>query len=167
MPPMPAESIVVSRPDLASLQEAPIRESWIIDGAPVARSQELSRSVDGTTVTMHWSCTAGRFYWYFGIDETVQILEGEVIVRKIGEAETTLAAGDVALFRAGTWCVWHVPRYVRKIALCRDAMPRLAGSALRLIKRSLERFAPRNLDAPPKDFGDSMYSINPNLRKTG
>jgi uncharacterized cupin superfamily protein len=164
---MPAEAIVVSRPELAALKDAPIRESWIIEGAPVARAQELSRSVDGTTVTMHWSCTSGTFYWYFGIDETVQILEGEVIVRKIGEAETTLAVGDVALFRAGTWCIWHVPHRVRKIAICRDAMPRLAGSVLRLIKRSLDRLAPRNLDAPPGKFATSMYSINPNLRKTG
>lgn len=164
---MPAESIVVSRPDLAALKEAPIRESWIIDGAPVARAQELSRSVDGTTITMHWSCTSGTFYWYFGIDETVQILDGEVIVRKIGEAEMTLAAGDVALFRAGTWCVWHVPVHVRKIAICRDAMPKLAGSVLRLFKRSLDRLAPRNLDAPPGKLAASMYSINPNLRKTG
>lgn len=155
---MPDTSIVISRPELAALHDAPMRASWIISGSPVAKMQELSCSTDGTTSTVHWSCTAGRFHWYFGIDETVQILEGEVIVQKLGEQDSTLSAGDVALFRAGTWCIWHVPVYVRKIAICRDAMPRFAGSALRLIKRSVAMLLPRNLDAPPHTSLSAEYS---------
>jgi uncharacterized protein len=141
--------VVVARPEKNLLDESPIRESWIIDGHPVAKAQELFRSTDGTAISMHWSCTAGTFHWYFEIDETVQILEGEVVVREFEKDEQTLRAGDLALFRAGTWCIWHVPVFVRKIALCRDAMPRLGGSALRVLKRAGRLISSVDLDKPP------------------
>ncbi|MFY8115474.1 MAG: cupin domain-containing protein [Rhabdaerophilum sp.] len=143
------DAIVFSKPDIGAFKDSPVRPSWVIDGAPVAKVQELSRSLDGTTSTAHWSCTAGTFHWYFSIDETVHIVEGEVIILQPGKSPVTLKPGDVALFRAGTWCVWHVPSYVRKICICRHAMPWILGFALRAVKRVLGAIALIDLDPPP------------------
>lgn len=155
---MPDDAIVFSKPDIAAFRDSPVRPSWIIEGQPVAKVQDLSRSLDGTTSTAHWSCTAGMFHWYFSIDETVHIVEGEVIILQPGKAPVRLGPGDVALFRAGTWCVWHVPVYVRKICICRHAMPRLLGFALRAVKRVLGAIALIDLDPPPPQ-------LDPRLRE--
>ncbi len=134
---MSRASIVASTLDPAQLTPSPVNPQWIIDGQPEAMAYDLSRSTDGTAVSVHWSCTAGTFHWYFSIDETVHVVEGEVIVRQTGMPDLRLTVGDVALFRAGTWCIWHVPVYVRKLAFCRQAMPRLFGTALRVMNKVL------------------------------
>ncbi|QCI67269.1 cupin domain-containing protein [Phreatobacter stygius] len=136
--------IVSSAIDSVVLQPAPITPAWIVAGAPVARATELSRSTDGTAVSLVWDCTAGTFNWHFGVDETVHILEGEVEVSTEGLAPRMLKAGDVALFRSGTTARWHVPRYVRKLAFCRHALPQPLGFALRGFNKlkSLVRGAP-------------------------
>ena len=105
------------------LEPAPIRPEWVIEGAPQARCRELSRSADGTAITAVWDCTAGAFNWHFAGDETVHILEGEVTVDD-GWGPKTLSAGDVAFFPAGTWARWEVTSYVKKLAFCRDPLPR-------------------------------------------
>jgi uncharacterized cupin superfamily protein len=128
------------------LDPAPIRPEWVLEGSPVARCRHWSESSDGTTSAMVWDCTAGRFRWYFGGDEIVHIIEGEVVVAGDGVAERTLRPGDAALFRAGTWATWHVPHYVRKHAICRDSLPaavtlplRAARKAGRLVERLRQR----------------------------
>lgn len=123
-----------------SLEPAPIRPEWILHGQPVARSRELSRAPDGTAMTLLWDCTPGAFRWFFGGDETVHILEGEVVVED-GEGVRTLRAGDVALFPAGTWATWTVTRHLRKVAFCRDPMPRPVlkfVQAVRALKQRLK-----------------------------
>ncbi len=64
-----------------TLEPAPIPADWVISGAPQAREFELAHSPDGTCTFPQWDCTAGTFHWYFGIEETIHILEGEVLVR--------------------------------------------------------------------------------------
>lgn len=98
----PTDPIVSTAIDGITLAPAPITPAWVVDGNPVARAAELSRSTDGTAVSLVWDCTAGTFNWHFGIDETVHILEGEVEVSAEGAAPRVLRAGDVALFRSGT-----------------------------------------------------------------
>ncbi|AVO45741.1 cupin domain-containing protein [Phreatobacter cathodiphilus] len=117
-PPFSAASLA----DL-DLDAAPIRPEWVLEGRPVARCRHWSDSSDGTTSAMVWDCTAGTFRWYFGGDEIVHIIEGEVVVSGDGAPARTLRPGDAALFRAGTWATWHVPHYVRKHAICRDSLP--------------------------------------------
>lgn len=126
------------------LQPSPINPDWIVDGEPRARMAEWSRSVDGTTTTNVWDCTAGRFRWFFAVDEIVHIMDGSVTVSAEDQPPRTLVAGDAALFRAGTWSEWHVPNYVRKHAILRQHLPssillalKFAGNvraALRLAK---------------------------------
>uniref|UniRef100_UPI0013D5B5E5 cupin domain-containing protein n=1 Tax=Klebsiella aerogenes TaxID=548 RepID=UPI0013D5B5E5 len=108
---MPKTAIKAASLDQIELDPAPIRPEWILEGHPMARCRHWSDSSDGTTSAMVWDCTAGRFRWYFGGDEIVHIIEGEVIVRGDDTPERTLRPGDAALFRAGTWATWHVPHW--------------------------------------------------------
>lgn len=108
--------------DTLTLEPAPIRPEWVIAGRPVARTSNLTVSSDGTGTSFVWDCTAGTFHWYFGGDEIVYILEGEVHVEN-DAMQRRLAPGDFALFRADTWARWHVPTYVRKVAVCQDSLP--------------------------------------------
>jgi uncharacterized cupin superfamily protein len=101
------------------LVPAPIRPEWVIAGQPQARAVELAASPDGTCTTAHWDCTAGSFHWFFWVEETIHILEGEVTVRDASGQACVLRAGDVAVMPANAWMVWQVERYVRKLAICR------------------------------------------------
>ncbi|NKF31385.1 DUF861 domain-containing protein, partial [Pseudomonas sp. BGM005] len=74
----------------------------------------------------------GEFRWYFGWDETVMILEGEVHITAEDGTERTLCAGDVAFFAGGTWASWRVDNYVRKVAFLRKPFPMPLAIAYRL-----------------------------------
>ena len=128
---MAEQSIEAVRLSEVLLQDSPIDPDWIIEGEPHARVAEWSRSIDGTTTTNVWDCTAGRFRWYFSVDEIVHIMDGSVTVSSDDHPERTLVAGDAALFRAGTWSEWHVEDYVRKHAILRQ---HLSGSLLLALK---------------------------------
>lgn len=114
--------VVISVPADAKLLAAPIPKDWVIDGDPQARRALLSRSADGAAVTVVWETTKGKFRWYFNIDETVSVLDGEVFVTDEKNVEHRLGPGDVAYFPAGTWSVWRVPDHLRKIAFIRHGM---------------------------------------------
>jgi hypothetical protein len=45
--------------------------------------------------------------------------------------ERRLGPGDMAFFPAGSRSLWHVPVAVRKLAVCRHALPKPLGFALR------------------------------------
>lgn len=100
----------------------------------MARAEEIAHGPDGTCMSAHWDCTAGTFRWYFGVEETVHILEGEVEVEDARGQRRLLRAGDVAVLPANEWMVWRVQRYVRKLAFCRYPVPRLAGRVLRKLQ---------------------------------
>ncbi|ORI20738.1 hypothetical protein BJD99_06780 [Rhodococcus sp. 1163] len=116
------------------LNASPINPDWILHGEPVARSAEWTRTLDGTTTFNVWDCTAGRFNWYFHVDEIVHIMDGSVTVSAEGSPPRTLVAGDAALFRAGTWSEWHVSDYVRKHAILRSSLPASVARALGLAR---------------------------------
>jgi uncharacterized cupin superfamily protein len=123
--------------DSVPLQSAPIEPGWILAGTPQARSAEVARSSDGASNTMVWDCTAGTFRWYFGLDETVHILKGEVFVSDEHGNNRLLRAGDIGFFPAGTWMVWRVDNYVRKIAFLRHPLPLPFGALLRVFNYGL------------------------------
>ncbi len=114
------------------LRAAPINPEWIISGDPQARAADHSRSGDRASSTAIWDCTAGEFRWFFGWDETVYILEGEVHVTADDGAVSVLRVGDVAYFRAGTWATWRVDNYVRKVAFMRRPFPTALALAYRI-----------------------------------
>ncbi len=124
------------------LAPAPINPEWVLEGNPQARSSEQSASPDRAAYTAIWDCTAGTFRWYFGWDETVYILEGEVHVTDADGGTRTLRAGDVAYFRGGTWATWKIDNYLRKVAFMRRTLPAPASFiywASDALKRRLRR----------------------------
>jgi uncharacterized protein len=126
-------TIVHSNKDV-TLKPSPINPDWILEGNPVARNAVLSRSDDTTACTIFWDCTAGKFNWHYGFDETVHILEGSVIVSSENTPPKRLVAGDVAFFPFGTKAHWHVETYVRKVAFCRRVLPRPALPIIRALR---------------------------------
>ncbi len=123
--------VVFAAPADVELDPAPIPADWIIEGNPQARSKRLASSADGTSSIMAWSCTAGRFKWNYTVDETIHLISGEVFVTDENGNVRRVGPGDMVFFPAGSVSTWYVPDHVRKFAVCRHSMPRLAGFALR------------------------------------
>ncbi|MCB1448372.1 MAG: DUF861 domain-containing protein [Rhizobiaceae bacterium] len=113
---------IAGRPDEVALHDAPINPDWIVSGAPRARAGLHSPSIDGRASTHVWDCSRGSFWWTFGDDETVVILEGEVGVTTEQGEHRILRAGDIAYFAGGTRALWEIGDYVRKIAFCRQVI---------------------------------------------
>ena len=122
------------------LKPSPIEPSWIIDGKPEARSCHLSSSTCGTAITLIWSCTEGRFNWYYDMDETILILEGSIVLESREMSPRRYGVGDVITFREGAHAKWHVEGYVKKIAFLRQANPLGIALAARAVHR-LKRFS--------------------------
>jgi len=130
----PRAPIAASLDDL-EMAPAPIDPALIVEGKPEARLSLHSRAYDDKATTAVWDCTGGTFRWYFGWEETVMILDGEVHVTAEDGSERTLKAGDIAYFPAKTWSTWQVDTYVRKIAFCRKEFPAPFNMVLKLRDR--------------------------------
>lgn len=126
--------------DPAKLKPAPIRPHWILEGAPEAKCVNLSNGTRGWTSTDHWSCTAGKFRWHYGWDETVLFLEGEVRITDDAGVVYEGRPGVSLFFPAGTSATWHVPNYIRKIAFNQRPVPVYLDFPARVI-RKLQRMA--------------------------
>ena len=117
------------------LKPSPIEPSWIIEGNPEARFHVISTSRDRTATTGIWSCTEGKFNWYYDVDETLVILEGSIVLESDGIQPRRYGVGDVIYFRGGAHAKWHVESYVKKIAFCRQTSPLGFGLAIRAVNR--------------------------------
>jgi uncharacterized cupin superfamily protein len=113
------------------LKPSPIEPSWIIEGHPEARNCVLSISADGAAFTLIWSCTEGKFNWYYDVDETIVILEGSIVLEGEGMPPKRYGVGDVIYFRRGAHAKWHVEGYVKKVAFFRQTNPFPLGIAIR------------------------------------
>jgi uncharacterized cupin superfamily protein len=120
------------------LNAAPIVPAWVLDGSPAARGKLLSSSTDGMASTYMWDCTAGRFNWFYDIDETICLLEGSVVLTDSAGVSLLVRAGDTFLFPAGSRFEWTVPSYVRKVAFLHVPMSRKM-QLLRRIYKALRR----------------------------
>ncbi len=137
-------SMVSAAADGLEMKPSPIEPTWILSGNPVARIAEHSQSDDDAAITAVWDCTAGSFNWYFGWDETVMILEGEVHVTDEDGNTKTLRAGDIAYFKGKTWATWRIEKYVRKIAFVRRPFP----GPLQLVIKLRNKLAEMRSGAP-------------------
>jgi uncharacterized protein len=131
--------VAFATPADSELEPNPIKAEWIIEGRPQARAKRLAQSADGTSSVIAWSCTPGRFEWYYAVDETLHIISGEVFVTDEEGAVHRLGAGDMVFFPAGSHSIWHVTQEVRKLAFCRHPMPRPLGLALRAWNKIVNR----------------------------
>lgn len=118
------------------LQPAPINPDWILEGEPIARASTLAIAADQTLSCAVWECHAGRFKWVYGLDEIVQILEGEVMIEEqnAGRKVHTLRAGDTAFFPDGLTTHWTVTNYVKKFAIHRNVRRSIAWRARRKLR---------------------------------
>jgi uncharacterized cupin superfamily protein len=105
------------------LKPSTIEPSWILEGSAEARSHVLSISACGTATTLAWSCTEGKFNWYFDVDETIMILEGSVVLESEDVPPRGYGVGDLILFRDGAHVKWHVDSHVKKAAFFRQTIP--------------------------------------------
>ncbi|MHA1651058.1 MAG: cupin domain-containing protein [Candidatus Helarchaeota archaeon] len=61
-----------------------------------------------------WEKEVSTFDWYYDMEETCYIIEGEVNV-KTDQGEVTIKAGDLVTFPKGLSCVWEVKKPIRKV----------------------------------------------------
>jgi uncharacterized cupin superfamily protein len=135
---MASENLIEFGTASVALNALPIRPQWVLEGAPVAQYKILSTSSDGTAKTIVWDCTAGRFNWFYDMDETVYVLEGSVVLKDETGTSRRVGSGETVFFRAGSRAEWTVERYIRKIAFLRTPVPKhalLAIRAVRVLKR--------------------------------
>lgn len=124
------------------LEPAPIQSEWILAGNPLARGRILSGGTDDRAFTAMWECTEGCFNWFYDIDETIMVLEGNVILEGSSGRRHELTLGDTFYFPAGSKFRWTVPVYVRKLAFIHvplsPALRRAQG-----MYRALKRLIPQ------------------------
>jgi len=136
-----------SASDAPNWRPNPIVRTWIIDGSPVARTDFLSVSADGTANSFYWDCTAGRFNWFYGFDETLHILEGSAVLKFPDGRLQRIVAGDTVFFPKGSRAEWTVEEYIRKVAFCRSPWPGPVVVLRRLVRR-LKRAARGDFGPP-------------------
>jgi uncharacterized cupin superfamily protein len=94
--------IITSHSADIELSPEPIPKDWILAGHPRARAAAIARSADEGMWITAWACTPGSFRWHYNVDETAQILSGEVFIIDQASTERRLGPGDTAYFPAGT-----------------------------------------------------------------
>lgn len=147
---MPLALIETSHCDV-DLKPSPIEPSWIIEGNPEARNCALSTSTDGAARTLIWSCTEGKFNWYYDVDETIVILEGSIVLESDGMPPKRYGVGDVIFFRNGAHAKWHVEGYVKKVAFFRATNPLGLGLAVRTVNKLRSLISRRHPPAAPRE----------------
>jgi uncharacterized cupin superfamily protein len=138
------DTLVRDRMNGATMSSAPINKDWIEKGDPRARLAVLAYSDDRATSTILWECTAGKFTWRYGIDETIYFLDGEVSISIGGEPAKRYGAGDSIHFSRGAVATWEVETFIRKVAFCRSVLPRPFIEARRLARSLYLRLRGRN-----------------------
>ena len=97
---------------------APLHPHQILSGTPQAFIADAYHSPDGSFHVSFWSCTTGTFTWaYHDVNEAITILEGEAFVTTSDGVEHHLVPGVTMAFGKGEIATWHVPVYIRKLAV--------------------------------------------------
>lgn len=130
--------IVGSIGDVLVKSAAGLRPEQILEGSPTTGSKSIGVSPDGFLSCVLWECTAGRFEWTFHSDEIIHVLEGSAHISPVGGIARTISAGDVVYFERGLVTEWHVPEYLKKLAVHRSLptslRSRIAGKVRKLLR---------------------------------
>jgi uncharacterized cupin superfamily protein len=59
----------------------------------------ISTGRDRTAATGIWSCTEGKFDWYYDVEETIVILEGSIVVESDGTPPKRYRLGSARVRR--------------------------------------------------------------------
>ena len=120
----------------SQMNPLPIEPAWILEGSPSARLASLARCPDGTTWLDLWDCTAGKFHWHYHLDEIAHIVDGEATITDADGIVSRIAAGDVVTFRHASRALWHVPHYIRKVAVMHRPLSAPLGIVMRFGDRA-------------------------------
>jgi len=103
------------------MPEFPLPDEEILEGKPDCRGLFIAESEDEGCSAGFWSCDVGRYQFYFGYDEFVYLIEGELTVTDVGGAGAsyTLKPGDTAHFPQGSTSIWHVKQKMKKYFVAR------------------------------------------------
>jgi uncharacterized protein len=126
-----SKSIMIADALSTDIDLKPMAPDCILTGAPEWGAKLLATSHDGTSSSIAWECTAGRFKCIYSEDETAVVIAGEVFITTDKGDERRLGQGDMAFFPAGTWCIWHVTGRIRKVAVLRKPLPQPLGFGVR------------------------------------
>jgi hypothetical protein len=129
------EDVQELRRDAHDLIPAPIPQTWILEGSPVARKKQLAGSSDQLATTLMWDCTAGRFNRFYDADEVIHVLEGSAVIEDVAGVRRRLQAGDTFLFPAGSRYHWTIPDYIRQVAFLHSPL----SPEMRIIKGIIGR----------------------------
>ncbi len=132
VPPLDVQQSHVFHEDLSP---ADIAAESVVSGNPKARVKLISQTDDKEVTAVLWDCTAGSFKWHFRSGELVHILDGSVKVESSDHSTRQLKVGDVAYFPAGTDSIWHVEKYVKKLAIIRSNRESVVRRAQKKLNR--------------------------------
>src|SRR5262245_7460213 len=96
----------------------------IVEGSAAAGGLFTAATADKQVTAGFWSCGVGRYRFYFGYDEFVYVIRGEVHVSEEGSDHThVLREGDTAHFPQGVTTIWTVTRALTKYFVAREGQP--------------------------------------------
>lgn len=99
-------------------RESPLDAKQILENNPLTHAADIYQTEDGDLFVAYWSASAGRFNWnYTDINEVITILEGEAFVKTSDGITHHLKQGSTMVFGSGEFAEWHVPNYIRKVAV--------------------------------------------------
>jgi uncharacterized cupin superfamily protein len=99
------------------LAPRPIDPTWIVDGTPQARARALDFGEDRMISAMIWESTGGTFDWRYGSDEIIHVLAGEAELTMADGTIKPIKEGDTVFFPGHQIVRWHIPVYLKKVAL--------------------------------------------------
>jgi uncharacterized cupin superfamily protein len=132
-----SQSILSSTLADIELETGAIPAEWLISGSPETRSKILGRTKDMLALAIVWECGAVSYKWHYNQDEAYIVLSGEGFMTDVNGVEHRYGPGDVAFFPAGTDSTWRHPDHFRKVAVLKEAVPSLAGIALKVWSKLL------------------------------
>lgn len=102
------------------LPSMPLPQEEILEGVPDARCLFTAESADQGACAGFWSCDVGRYEFYFGYDEFVYLIEGEVTVTQVGGRTFSMKPGDTAHFPQGCTAIWAITKKMTKYFVARS-----------------------------------------------
>ena len=96
----------------------PLPQEEILEGVPDSRCLFTAESADQGASAGFWSCQPGRYEFYFGYDEFVYLIEGELTI-SWDDKSFAMKPGDTAHFPQGCTTIWHITKKMTKYFVAR------------------------------------------------
>jgi hypothetical protein len=86
----------------------------------------LWTSADRAAATLIWSCTEGKFNWYYDCDETIVILEGSIVLESEGMPPKRYGVGEAIFCKTRSETIRNAACHWLRFP--RQALTRCTGS---------------------------------------